>query len=84
MFSGIVFSSVSEFLQMGTYAFHVWTVYGVFAIFVFVNLYLPRAQRNQFIREQKRRAQRDAQTGKANAAQNAGQADDSVAPGESE
>ncbi len=84
MFSGIVFSSVGEFLQMGTYAFHVWTVYGVFAIFLFVNLYLPRVQRRQFIREQQRRAQRDAHTGKANAGQNAVQADDSVVPGESE
>jgi hypothetical protein len=28
-----------------------------------VNLYLPRAQRRQFIREQKRRALRDAQSG---------------------
>ncbi|MDO8271118.1 MAG: heme exporter protein CcmD [Gammaproteobacteria bacterium] len=84
MLDGIVFSSVSEFLQMGTYALHVWTVYGVFAIFIFVNLYLPVAQRRQFIREQKRRAQRDAQVGKAKADQIAGQVDDSVVPGESE
>ncbi len=84
MFDSIVFSSVSEFLQMGTYAVHVWTVYAVFAVFIFVNLYLPLVQRRQFIREQKRRAQRDAQTGKVSADQNAGQADDSVVPGESE
>lgn len=84
MFDGIVFSSVSEFLQMGTYAVHVWTVYAVFAVFISVNLYLPLVQRRQFIREQKRRAQRDAQMGKVSTDQNAGQEDASVVPGESE
>lgn len=61
MFESIQFGSVGEFLQMGKYAFHVWTVYGVFAVFIFVNLFLPRLQRRQFIREQKQRALRDAQ-----------------------
>ncbi|OGT72699.1 MAG: heme exporter protein CcmD [Gammaproteobacteria bacterium RIFCSPLOWO2_02_FULL_57_10] len=62
MLDGIVFTSFSEFLQMGRYAFHVWTVYILFTIFVVVNLTLPGIQRRQFIREQKRRAQRDTQT----------------------
>ncbi len=61
MFDSIQFASVGEFLQMGKYAFHVWTVYGVFAVFIFANLFLPRLQRRQFIREQKQRALRDAQ-----------------------
>jgi heme exporter protein CcmD len=62
MFENMAFASVSEFLQMGKYTFHVWSVYVLFAVFVTVNLYLPRAQRRQFIREQKRRALRDAQS----------------------
>ena len=64
MFENLAFASVSEFLQMGKYTFHVWSVYVLFAVFVTVNLYLPRAQRRQFIREQKRRALRDAQSGR--------------------
>jgi len=54
------FSSISEFLQMGIYTFHVWSVYLLFAIFISYNLLMPRFQRKQFIREQKRRAERDA------------------------
>ena len=72
MFEGIVFTSFNEFLQMGRYAFHVWTVYGLFFIFIVFNLTLPGIQRKQFIREQKRRAQRDTD--------NTGSSD---APGES-
>lgn len=77
MFDGIVFASFSEFLQMGRYAFHVWTVYGLFFIFIVVNLTLPGIQRRQFIREQKRRAQRDTQM---RGTANTGSSD---APGES-
>jgi len=57
----VQFSSLGEFLQMGNYTFHVWTVYLLFAIFISYNLLLPRLQRLQFIREQKRRASRDAE-----------------------
>lgn len=62
MFDNMAFSSVTEFLQMGKYTFHVWSVYLLFAIFMTVNLYLPRLQRRQFIKDQKRRALRDAQS----------------------
>jgi heme exporter protein CcmD len=62
MFENLAFSSVTEFLQMGKYTFHVWSVYGLFAVFLAVNLYLPRAAHRQFIREQKRRALRAAQS----------------------
>ncbi|MDO9476454.1 MAG: heme exporter protein CcmD [Pseudohongiella sp.] len=56
------FSSLSEFLQMGgVYTFHIWTVYLLFAIFIGYNLIQPRMARRQFIREQKRRAARDAE-----------------------
>lgn len=60
MFENIQFDSVAEFLQMGKYSFHVWSVYGLFAVFIFVNLFLPRVQRRQFIREQRNKALRDA------------------------
>jgi heme exporter protein D len=62
MLDNIQFDSVNEFFQMGNYTFHVWSVYALFVVFIAVNLLLPRLQRRQFIREQKRRALRDAQT----------------------
>ncbi len=65
MFDGIVFASVSDFLQMGSYAFHVWSVYVLFTIFIVANLVVPRLQRKQFIREQKSSAQRDVQMNRA-------------------
>ncbi|MDO8909116.1 MAG: heme exporter protein CcmD [Pseudohongiella sp.] len=56
------FSSVSEFLTMGgSYTFHIWSVYLLFAIFISYNLMQPKLVRRQFIREQKRRALRDAE-----------------------
>lgn len=64
MFEHIQFNSLAEFLQMGKYTFHVWSVYGLFAIFILVNLFLPRVQRRQFIREQRNKAMRDAQLAK--------------------
>jgi heme exporter protein D len=58
--SGIQFSSLSEFLLMGKYTFHVWSVYIIFAVFLAVNLLQPLRERKAFIKEQKRRALRDA------------------------
>ena len=69
MFDSIAFESVGEFLQMGKYSFHVWSVYGLFSIFILVNLFLPRVQRRQFIREQRNKALRDAQLAKNTAGQ---------------
>lgn len=65
MFENLAFSSVGEFLQMGKYALHVWAVYGIFAVFIFVNLFLPRIERKRFIAEQKSRALREAQINSA-------------------
>lgn len=65
MFSDLAFSSVGEFLQMGKYALHVWAVYGIFTVFVFMNLFLPRLERKRFISEQKSRALREAQINSA-------------------
>lgn len=55
MFEAIPFSSFGEFIDMGGYAFNVWSVYALFAIFVAVNLILPARKRKQILREQKRR-----------------------------
>ena len=55
MLEALQFSSFSEFMEMGGYGFNVWSVYGLFAIFVAVNLILPMRKRKQIIREQKRR-----------------------------
>ena len=49
------FSSFSEFIQMGGYAFNVWSVYALFILFFFINLYFPLLRRRQIIRDQRRR-----------------------------
>lgn len=55
MIEGIQFSSFSEFLDMGGYAFNVWAVYGLFAIFIIANLVIPRIKRKSIVKEQYRR-----------------------------
>lgn len=55
------FSSLNEFVQMGIYSFHVWVAYLLFVVFLGYHLILPGLQRKQFIRLQKRRAERDAE-----------------------
>ncbi len=55
MFEAIQFSSISEFFGMGGYAFNVWSVYALFVLFFFVNLYFPLLRNKQILREQRRR-----------------------------
>ncbi len=55
MIDGIQFNSLGEFLAMGGYAFNVWSVYALFAIFLIANLALPLRKRRLILREQKRR-----------------------------
>tara|TARA_B110000014_G_C19981321_1_gene508150 strand:- start:563 stop:802 length:240 start_codon:yes stop_codon:yes gene_type:complete len=55
MFESIQFSSFGDFVDMGGYAFNVWSVYVLFLLFFFINLYFPILKRKQIIREQKRR-----------------------------
>ncbi len=55
MFETIQFSSIGEFFDMGGYAFNVWSVYVLFVLFFFVNLYFPMIRKRQILREQKRR-----------------------------
>ena len=55
MFELIQFSSFGDFVEMGGYAFNVWSVYALFLLFFFINLYFPILKRKQIMREQKRR-----------------------------
>lgn len=59
MIDGIQFSSFGEFLNMGGYAFNVWSVYLIFFVFVVFNLVLPVVKKKQIIRELKRRSRRE-------------------------
>ncbi|MDT8428992.1 MAG: heme exporter protein CcmD [Pseudomonadales bacterium] len=70
--SGIQFSSLGEFLLMGKYTFHVWSVYFLFAVLVAANLITPLRQKKIFIAEQKRRARRDQTIAGATGAEQAG------------
>jgi heme exporter protein D len=55
MLDAIQFSSFAEFIDMGGYGFNVWSVYGLFAIFVAVNLILPLRKKQRILRQLKRR-----------------------------
>jgi len=55
MFKSIQLSSFGDFVEMGGYAFNVWSVYALFLLFFCINLYFPILKRKQIIREQKRR-----------------------------
>ncbi len=55
MLDAIQFSSFAEFIDMGGYGFNVWSVYGLFAIFVAVNLILPLRKKQKILRQLKRR-----------------------------
>jgi heme exporter protein D len=61
MLSTIQFSSFSDFIDMGGYAFNVWAVYGLFAIFLVANLWLPLIKRKSIIRNLKRARKRQLQ-----------------------
>lgn len=55
MLDALQFNSLAEFIDMGGYAFNVWSVYLLFVIFFVINLYHPLMRKKQIIREQKRR-----------------------------
>jgi heme exporter protein CcmD len=55
MFEGIQFSSFGEFIAMGGYAFNVWAVYLLFALFLVVNLLGPLRIRKRLIKDLRRR-----------------------------
>lgn len=55
MFNSIQFSSFSEFLEMGGYAFNVWSVYALFIVFLAANLLIPMRRNKQIRQDIKRR-----------------------------
>ncbi len=61
MLDAIQFASFAEFLDMGGYAFNVWSVYAIFAIFITANLILPMRKKQKIIRQLKRRMAVDAE-----------------------
>ena len=61
MLSTVQFSSFTDFINMGGYAFNVWAVYGLFAVFLVVNLWFPLFKRKKIIRNLKRARQRQSQ-----------------------
>jgi len=46
---------MSEFLNMGGYAAYVWPSYGLAAILLWLNWYLPKRQHQQLLRQLRRR-----------------------------
>lgn len=63
MFGSLQFDSLGAFLDMGGYAFNVWSVYLLFVIFFVINLYHPLLRKRQIMREQKRRLLLDKEKG---------------------
>jgi heme exporter protein D len=61
MLDAIQFSSFAEFIDMGGYAFNVWSVYALFAIFIAINLILPLRKKQKIISQLKRRMLLDAE-----------------------
>ncbi len=45
---------MSEFFNMGGYAMYVWPSYGLAAVVLWLNWYLPRRQHEQLLRRLKR------------------------------
>jgi heme exporter protein D len=60
----IQFDSIGDFLNMGGYAFYVWTAYAFCVVVLGTNLILPLRDRSRVIKALKARMQRDgAQAG---------------------
>ena len=63
LIENVQFASFAEFLDMGGYAFNVWSVYALFAVFIAVNLIAPMLRRRQLIKELRRRQAIDERYG---------------------
>jgi heme exporter protein D len=64
----IQFDGFSDFLNMGGYAFYVWTAYSFCTVVLAVNLILPLRQRSRLLKVLNARMQRDdAQSGQSEA-----------------
>ena len=81
MIEAIQFSSFSEFIEMGGYAFNVWLVYGMFTVFLLANLLVPMRRNKQILRDIKRRNLLNAEFNSGSNSNNS-MADSSDADGE--
>ena len=61
LISAIQFDSWAEFVDMGGYAFNVWAVYGLFVVFIAVNIVVPVQRRKTLLRDLRRRQNIDGQ-----------------------
>ena len=61
LLNAIQFDSWAEFVDMGGYAFNVWAVYGLFVVFIAVNITVPLQRRKTLLRDLRRRQKIDAQ-----------------------
>ena len=61
LLNAIQFDSWAEFVDMGGYAFNVWAVYGLFVVFIAVNIIAPLQRRKTLLRDLRRRQNIDAQ-----------------------
>jgi heme exporter protein D len=61
LLNAIQFDSWAEFVDMGGYAFNVWAVYGLFVVFIAVNIIVPLQRRKALLRDLRRRQDIDAQ-----------------------
>jgi heme exporter protein D len=53
--------TLEEFLNMGGYAFYVWTSYGLTLVVLLVNIIVPIVQRKQLLRSLSLKQQRSEQ-----------------------
>jgi heme exporter protein D len=61
----IQFESLAAFLDMGGYAFYVWTAYAFFAVVMGWNLVLPLLDKRKVMKLLQARMQRDAARGQS-------------------
>ena len=62
LLKAIQFDSWAEFVDMGGYAFNVWAVYGLFLIFIAVNIIVPLRRRKTLLRDLRRRQNQNIDT----------------------
>jgi heme exporter protein D len=57
-------NNVNEFFSMGGYALYVWSSYGLTALVLLSNFYIPRSNESKLIKKLSRRKERQASSAK--------------------
>jgi heme exporter protein D len=57
-------NNVNEFFSMGGYAFYVWSSYGLTALVLLANFYIPRSNESKLIKKLSHRKEREASSTK--------------------